>query len=166
MHPRSVLNGDYRITSLLCGLAGYYGKRYVFPSQDWILKKLAVLYGRSMSRSTLCRHMSALERDGWIKRTQRHTRDPRGGILFRSTLYQLTRKTLRFARSMSQVIGLGGSKPPGTSTNTPCAISDTISLPQSTDYTGARPKAADPPDKEQKLVDVSIAIGTMKQLLT
>lgn len=144
MHPRTVQNGDYRIISLLCGLAGVHKKRYVFPSQEWILGKLSKFYGRVMSRSTLCRHMSALERDGYLKRTKRHTRGDHGNILFRSTLYQITRKSLRFARYMATCVGLGGPKQPANPQPNSCVTSDTLSIPTSSDYKGGRSNS-DPP---------------------
>lgn len=134
MNHRSVINGDYRIISLLCGLGGYYKRRYVYPSQEWLLANLTKYYGRSMSRSTLCRHMAALERDGYLKRTKRHTYSPTLGILFRSTLYQITRKALRFAAAMANFVGLGHKKSKHNKTNKPCATSATISLPSIKDY--------------------------------
>ena len=138
MYTRTVMNGDYRIISLLCGLAGFHNKRYVYPSQEWMIKKLQQFYGRKISRSTLCRHVAALERDGYLKRTKRHTRDKNGGILFRSTLYQITRKALRFASYMAGCLQLKGkntNKPPKTE---PCAAFGTISSPSGRDYSRDR----------------------------
>lgn len=155
MYPRTVQNGDYRIISLLCGLAGVHKKRYVFPSQVWIIAQLSTFYGRLMSRSTLCRHMAALERDGYLRRTKRHTSDKHGGILYRSTLYQITRKSLRFARHMAGCIGLGGTKPPGNPQCDPCVTSGTLSLPSSTDYKGGPSKTRAPPLNPVKLPSVS-----------
>lgn len=165
MYPRAVLNGDYRIISLLCGLAGVHKKRYVFPSQEWILTKLSKFYARSMSRSTLCRHMAALERDGYLKRTKRHTSDKQGGILFRSTLYQITRKSLRFARYMTACVGLGGPKDPSNPHPKPCATSDTISIPLSKDYVKGPGLSRAPPSDPSSLTLISDCLREIKAKL-
>lgn len=146
MHPRTVITGDYRIMSLLCGLAGHHKKRYVYPSQEWLLGKLEQFYGRDMSRSTLCRHMAALERDGYLKRTRRISRHPTKGMLFRSTLYQITRKTIRFATYMTGIVRFFGPKHPGKETPMPCVSHDTLSNPLSKDCRGGFDTAPLKPD--------------------
>lgn len=155
MPTRSVINGDYRIISLLCGLGSYHKRRYVYPSQEWIIEKLQQFYGRGMSRSTLCRHMSSLEANGFIKRTKRHTADKLRGMVFRSTLYQLTRKALRFATYMTGCAQLKAGKKPFRHPKEPCATSATISKPYYRDYSrdlsSTGPPAENPDSKDSSL---------------
>lgn len=94
-----VQNPETLILTVLAGIADKYGKFYCYPSQDKILALLA-RYGRRMSRRTLNRHLNQLERLGYIKRQCRHTHDSARGWIFRSTIYQLTRRTLKWLAGM------------------------------------------------------------------
>lgn len=70
-------------------------RNYAFPSQDTILWYLKTTYRLIICRRTLCYHMRALERSGYLKRVRRHHRSRRLGMVFRSTLYSVSRSALR-----------------------------------------------------------------------
>lgn len=94
-HDTFVERPDMMIISVLAGTGEKFGKAYCYPSQDKICAMLA-RNGRHMSRRALNRHTNALVRDGWLKRRRRHTHDPAHGWTFRSTMYTLTRRALRW----------------------------------------------------------------------
>lgn len=85
---------DLRVIQTLTGLAAYHGKTYVMPSQRTIVRLLRQRTGRRMSPRTLNRHLTALERDGWIERVRRHKRGRTGALELHSTLYHLKRRAL------------------------------------------------------------------------
>jgi hypothetical protein len=55
--------------------------------------------GRTISTRSLCRHLGALERDGWITRQRRHKTGSDGALELHSTLYVMTARTVKFCRS-------------------------------------------------------------------
>lgn len=85
--PNAVRNPDQRIAEVLLGLMGWARKTYVYPSQLKILELLRSFTGRAMSRRTLCRHLRALERDGYLRRCRRLAERPAGQLHIRTTLY-------------------------------------------------------------------------------
>lgn len=87
MNPNQVVNPDARIMEVLLGLMGWARKTYVYPSQAKILALLQHFTGRSMSRRTLNRHLSALERDGHLRRLRRLAERPADVLHIRTTLY-------------------------------------------------------------------------------
>jgi hypothetical protein len=87
---------------VLTGLAVYYKRGYVFPSQDKILKLIAKRTGRKWSRSWLNEKIKELENEGYLTRQRRHKNDGTGKILLRSTLYILRAK---FYEWIYRVIG-------------------------------------------------------------
>ncbi len=91
---------DLLILSALSSIAGRAGRGYAFPSQDTLCDILAK-FGRQMSRRTLNRHLNALVRQGWIKRVRRHQADKVRGMVFRSTLYTLSRRALRWLKGLA-----------------------------------------------------------------
>src|SRR5438045_744024 len=108
---------DKDIVLTLAAVGAKYGKNYCIPSQDKLIELLARHQHRRMCRRTLNRHLNALERDGMIKRTRRHCadqRDPRRGMVFRSTLYELTRRAFRWlasnAPAVARAVKWGASK--------------------------------------------------------
>lgn len=105
----SVNRPDLQILTALSVCAGHYGKLYCYPSQDKILSWLA-RQGRRMSRRTLNRHMRALERQGWIKRRRRHHNDKVRGFVFRSTLYELTRRSMRWLAGLVAAVGMAAKR--------------------------------------------------------
>lgn len=68
----------------------HYQKFYCFPSQVWILKYLKSKLGFILSRRQLNRILRDIESSGLIKRTRRHRRDGVRGMLFKSTLYEIS----------------------------------------------------------------------------
>lgn len=94
-HDNFVERPDMMLVSVIAGLMDHFGKGYCFPSQQKI-REMMKRKGRPMSVRASVRHLNALERDGWIKRKRRHTHDPQRGWTFRSTLYTLTRRALRW----------------------------------------------------------------------
>lgn len=93
---------DLRIVQVLTGLAGHYGKSYCIPAQKTILHLVRTHTGRAMSPRTLNRHLGALERDGWIKRIRRHTKDKTGMLVLHSTLYHILRRSAAWLNSVAR----------------------------------------------------------------
>lgn len=114
---------DFAILNQIAGLAGHFGKGYCYPSQDEICRRVTVHHGRRISRRTVNRHLLTFELMGFIKRVRRHRATPRG-MEFRSTLYTLTRKTLRllggiFKAAAQAVSFFGKSRVPVLAQNKP-----------------------------------------------
>lgn len=80
------------VLSILSGLSRHFGKNYCYPSQNKLLALLAERLGVFMSIASLNRHLRVIVADGFIKRTRRIRRDPVKGLLFLSTLYEISRK--------------------------------------------------------------------------
>lgn len=80
------------ILSIISGLSRHFGKNYCFPSQQKILELLAERLGVFMSIATLNRHFRVIVKSGFIKRTRRIRRDRVKGMMFLSTLYEISRK--------------------------------------------------------------------------
>lgn len=80
------------VLSILSGLSRHFGKNYCYPSQNKILALLAERLGVFMSIASLNRHLRVIVACGFIKRTRRIRRDPVKGLLFLSTLYEISRK--------------------------------------------------------------------------
>ena len=69
-----------------------YGKDYSFAAQLTILKNLLTYRGIKKSRATLCRWLRRLEDEGYINRIRRIKRDPKLGMIFKSTICQIRLK--------------------------------------------------------------------------
>jgi hypothetical protein len=91
---------DFRILWMLSRLATRYGKTWVHPYQQTLLEMVWRFTGRGMSKRTLSRHVGALVRDGWLLHRLRHRRADDGTLQCRASLYALTRRTLRWLRSL------------------------------------------------------------------
>lgn len=83
------------VLSVLFQLSKHHKKTYCFPSQDKICSLLKQFHGIQRSRRTLNRWLLSLESQGYIIRTRRLRRDPKRGLLFKSTLYRITKKGYR-----------------------------------------------------------------------
>ena len=97
---------DLRIISVLAGLAGRYGKTWIFPAQRTIVD---MLYHRTewiTSRRTLNRHLGALVHQGWIERKRRHKRGANGKLELHSTIYVLRKRVWLYMRSIAPAIGM------------------------------------------------------------
>lgn len=91
---------DVRILTVLTSLCKHHGKLYCFPSLRTIKAQLKTFTGREISERSLCRHLGALERDGWIKRQRRHTTAADGSLELHSTLYVLKTRTLHWLKNL------------------------------------------------------------------
>lgn len=80
------------ILTTLCGLCKIFHKMYCFPGQIKILEILDRRFSRKRSRSTLNRHLRRMEDDKLIIRIRRIRRDKVFGMVFNSTLYEITLK--------------------------------------------------------------------------
>jgi hypothetical protein len=94
-----VKNPNWLILTVLAGIANKYGKNYAYPSQDKILALLR-RYGVSMSLRSLNRHLNQWVRLGFIERQRRHVHDPERGWTFRSTVYKLKGRALKWLAGM------------------------------------------------------------------
>ncbi|MCK4786039.1 MAG: hypothetical protein KAV87_19940 [Desulfobacteraceae bacterium] len=83
------------LMGILYGLSKSYGKRYCFPSQKKILELLKTRFKIRISIATINRWLLVIEDGGYIKRTRRIRRDKKLGMVFQSTLYQITWKGYR-----------------------------------------------------------------------
>jgi hypothetical protein len=144
-----VQHPDFRIVNLLFGLSTKYNKLWCYPSQDKIAELIARFHGRSMSRRTVNRHLGGLARDGWIKRVRRHRRCPVHGFTFHSTLYCITRKTLRAFAGLKQATRFIGAALRDRAAQKPCANNGTISVPVVQSNGPGAPSA--PPDNNNRV---------------
>lgn len=78
------------IMSILWGLSQKYRKGYSYPSQRKIIELLKKRYGIKISIATINRWLLKTEQAGYIKRTRRIRRDKHLGMVFKSTLYEIT----------------------------------------------------------------------------
>jgi len=82
------------VLSILWGLSIYHNKRYCFPSQNKIMELLGSRFFIRISKSTLNRWLAGMASIGLIKRVRRITYHERKGLMFKSTLYKFTRKSM------------------------------------------------------------------------
>ena len=75
-------------------------KDYCFPSQKKILELLDIRQDIKQSRATLNRWLRVIEDEGYIVRRRRIKRDPKYGMMFKSTLYFMTLKGLHLLKRM------------------------------------------------------------------
>lgn len=73
-----------------------HGKSYCFPTQKKILQLLELYHGVIIKRRALNYHLADLVKTGLISRTRRIRKNPRGGLIFNSTLYFLRNLGYRF----------------------------------------------------------------------
>jgi hypothetical protein len=96
-----VRHPEMLILNVLAGISNKYQKGYCYPSQDKICERLRSVYGRHMSLRSLNRHLSQLVRVGFLKRQRRHVHDAARGWTFRSTVYKLKGRALKYLRGMA-----------------------------------------------------------------
>lgn len=87
--PNIVDRPELRIIAVLSHLCKKYERSWCYPSQDKICELLRRFHGVEISRRHLNRHINALEAQGYIKTTRRHTKDRHGALILKSTLYEL-----------------------------------------------------------------------------
>lgn len=92
---------DFRVLDILARLCARFEKLYCYPSHQTLCELVFKFTGRRMSTRTLCRHLGALERDGWLGRQRRHETNMRGALELHSTLYVLTKRSVKWARSVA-----------------------------------------------------------------
>jgi hypothetical protein len=94
-----VATPDMRILHVLMRMCSRSEMLYCWPSQQRILEWVHRFTGRAMSRRTLNRHLGALERDCWLRRQRRHETGELGDLVLHSSLYIMTRRACKWARS-------------------------------------------------------------------
>lgn len=82
------------ITVCLFKVSKKHSKHYCFPSQLKILELMKLNRTLKISRATLNRYLRIMEDEKFIHRIRRHHRDSKLGMVFRSTLYFITKKGL------------------------------------------------------------------------
>ncbi|MBA7621634.1 hypothetical protein ES703_28999 [subsurface metagenome] len=80
------------ILGTLFWLIRHYKMDYCWPSQEKLLYLLARWHRCRISIATLNRWLRAIEDDGYIFRTRRIKRHPKRGMLFKSTMYKISKK--------------------------------------------------------------------------
>jgi len=101
------------IVGLLNGLNTHHGKNYCFPSQLKIMELLENRMSISISIATLNRWLRVIEDAGYVKRTRRIRRDKKHGMMFKSTLYKITRRGYRLLASFGMEVWERLRKPYG-----------------------------------------------------
>lgn len=139
---------DLSLVNLLAGLAAWSGKHYCYPSQDKLCELSRKFADRSLSRRTLNRHLRRLEDDRWIKRLRRHRNERGRGMVFHSTLYSFTRRSVRYLQTLAQATAQWLKKAKLPREGGPCATSGTISTPTGLNYMRPAPKATGPPPQK------------------
>ena len=82
------------IMSILWGLSLYHKKRYCFPSQNKIMELLANRFYINISKATLNRWLRSMEDCRLVKRVRRIKYNEKRGMIFKSTLYKFTKKSM------------------------------------------------------------------------
>lgn len=85
---------------LLFQTANHYKKHYCFPSQLTVMAWLEAYYEIKISIATLNRWLRVTEDLGFINRKRRIKRDPRRGMIFKSTMYFITIKGLHHLKRL------------------------------------------------------------------
>jgi len=111
-----VINPDFRVLTILAGLAGHQGRTWCNPYQKTLLRLIGQFTQRLMSRRTLLRHLGALVRDNWIERINRHQRLPSGELDLRASAYVITLKAQKWLGAMRRSVGRMFTAPPNTLT--------------------------------------------------
>lgn len=83
------------ILGTLFWLLKHYKKDYCWPSQKKLLYILATFHRCKISIATLNRWLRTIEDEGYIYRKRRIKRHPKWGMIFRSTLYKISKKGFR-----------------------------------------------------------------------
>jgi hypothetical protein len=91
---------DFRILDTLARVCARHDKLYCYPSHETIARLIWEFTGRTISTRSLCRHLGALQRDGWIKRQRRHRTGTDGKLELHSTLYMLTARAVKWCRAL------------------------------------------------------------------
>jgi DNA-binding transcriptional ArsR family regulator len=93
---------DVRIATTLLQLAGYHNKHYCHPSQAKLCELLERFTGLRISRRHLCRHLNALQDQGYVHRQRRHHFDKKKGFVMCSTLYRIGARYLQQLRNVTR----------------------------------------------------------------
>ena len=83
------------VLAVILNKCEYFDKLYVYPTQETLLEWVKKASGLKRCRRTINYVLLRLEKQGYIKRLQRHYNHKTLGHVFRSTLYELTKKGLR-----------------------------------------------------------------------
>lgn len=81
------------VITILDGLALFHHKKYCYPSQKKLLELLESRLFIKISIATLNRWLRAIEDEGYVNRLRRIKRDDILGMVFKSTLYTLRKKS-------------------------------------------------------------------------
>jgi hypothetical protein len=95
-----VRNPHMVVLDTLSRICAKHDKLYCYPSMHTLSELIHKFTGRSLSTRSLCRHLGALERDGWIGRQRRHKTGPTGELELHSTMYILTARSVKFCRAL------------------------------------------------------------------
>ncbi|MBA7495931.1 hypothetical protein ES702_06527 [subsurface metagenome] len=82
------------VLSVLWGLSRYHNKRYCYPSQNKIMELLGSRFFIQISKATLNRWLRSMEDTRLIKRVRRITYHERKGLMFKSTVYKFTKRSM------------------------------------------------------------------------
>lgn len=88
-NPNCTAKPDVRIALTLIAIATKYKRQWCYPAQNTLLKLLSKWHRIDMTRRTLNRHLAGLEARGYIKRIRRHTKDTKGSLILKSTVYAI-----------------------------------------------------------------------------
>lgn len=91
---RNIESKALPVLSILWGLSRYHNKNYCFPSQNKILDLLGSRFFIKISKATLNRWLRSMEDSRIIKRVRRISYNERKGLMFKSTLYKFTKRSM------------------------------------------------------------------------
>jgi hypothetical protein len=95
-----VRHPDLRILETLCRLASWRCRTWCYPSLKTIGELSLMFTKRFFPERTLCKHLGALVRDGWLRRQRRHTTAKDGSLELHSTLYVMTARAWFWAKGL------------------------------------------------------------------
>jgi hypothetical protein len=96
-----VYHADMRLLYTMCQYASWRGRTWFGGVTLKRLAELMLMFAKRMlSERSLCDHLGALERDGWIKRFKQHRYNRDGSLELRPTHYVLTNRAWAWARGL------------------------------------------------------------------
>ena len=93
---------SFRLMKQLHGYFRATGKAWAHISQAWLMDSMAKYEKQKIGRSTLNYNLAILEQEGFIERQKRHIRCKQTNqIIFRPSMYRITRKLRQFFASLA-----------------------------------------------------------------
>lgn len=88
----------------MVGYSQYFGKSYIFPSQDQLRRQAEARWGEPMAKRTVNRYLKGLAEEGYFERVNRCHFINENNKKFKTTLYKLSGKIFSQVKSLEKRI--------------------------------------------------------------